>query len=205
MLSTSTSGSRMAAQRGGSSAFIAEPRRINPVLRAVLWGIERQSGEPFVGGRLLAWHTPTAMAMLAAGGMTWVVGGRTRKRLGPRILDLVALAAAYTAGSPYCAADFAEELGRFEASEVEALQAGSDVTTVASFSARERLAIRYARLISATPLDFPPDFIAELTAAFTEPEIVVLAAAAADINFNGRLFEALGTPVPRPGGLDVGR
>jgi alkylhydroperoxidase family enzyme len=199
-----TSGGR-AEPQGGASAFIAEPERINPLLRAVLWGIERQSGQPFVGGRLLAWHTPTAMAMMAAGGMTWIVSGRTRKRLGPRILDLVALAAAYTAGSPYCAADFAQELNRLEPSEIQALKAGSDVATVPSFTVRERLAIRYARFISATPLDFPPDFIAELTAAFTEPEIVMLAGAAADINFNGRLFEALGAPVPGLGGLDAGR
>ena len=80
------------------------------------------------------------MAMLAAGSMTWMLGGRTRKRLGPRILDLVALAAAYTAGSPYGAADFAQELNRLEPSEIQALKAGSDVAAVAGFSARERLA-----------------------------------------------------------------
>lgn len=181
---------------GGARAFIPEPRHINPLLRSVLWGIERQAGEPFVGGRLLAWHTPTAVGMLAAGAMTWMVQGRARRRLGPRIFDLVALAAAYTAGSPYCAADFAEELSRLAPAEIEALRSGGDVASVPSLSARERLAIQYARLISATPLDFPPDFIAELTAAFTEPEVVMLAAAAADINYNGRLFEALGAPAP---------
>lgn len=188
---------RSVARRGDSQAFIAEPERVNPLLRAVLWGIERQSGEPFAAGRLLAWHTPTAMAMFAAGALTWMVGGRARRRLGPRTLDLVALTAAYTAGSPYCAADFAEEQGRLEASEIQALRSGDDVATVASFSPRERLAIRFSRLVSATPLDFPPDFIAELKAAFTEPEIVMLASAAANINYNGRLFEALGAPAPR--------
>jgi alkylhydroperoxidase family enzyme len=196
MQRTTTSRVPAAARRRGSRAFIAEPERINPLLRAVLWGIERQSGQPFVGGRLLAWHTPTAIGMLAAGAMTWMVGGRTRRRLGLRILDLVALTAAYTAGSPYCAADFAQEESRLDPSEVRALKAGDDVDTVASFSPRERLAIRYARLVSATPLDFPPDFVAELTAGFTEAEIVLLASAAANINYNGRLFEALGAPVP---------
>lgn len=199
---TMTSRSRSAGPRPGSSAFIPEPPRINPVLRAVLWGIERQSGEPFVAGRLLAWHTPTAMSMLAAGAATWVFGGRVRRRLGTRLLDLVSLAAAYTEGSPYCAADFAAQ-GRLEPAEVQALSAGDDVATVPSFSPRERVAIRYARLISATPLGFPPDFVADLTATFTKPEIVAIAATAADVNYNGRLFEALGAPAPVPAAAGI--
>lgn len=191
-----TSRGRAAAQPGGSQPFIAEAPRINLLLRPLLWGIERQTGQPFVPLRLMAWHTPTALGMLLAGGATWLSGGRTRRRLGPRILDLVALAAAHTAGSPYCASDAAQDLSRLEPPEVQALKAGDDVETVASFSARERVAIRYARLISATPLHFPPDFVAELTSAFNEPEIVILAATAADINYNARMFEALGVPVP---------
>lgn len=188
--------SRSSTAVAGAHAFIAEPQRINPLLRLILWGIERESREPFVAGRLVAWHTPTAVGMLAAGGLTWMLGGRARRRLGARIFDLVALAAAFTAGSPYCAADFGEEQRRLEPSELQALRDGGDVGAIASFSPRERLAIRYARLISATPLDFPRDFVAELTTTFTEAEIVMLAAAAADINYNGRLFEALGAPVP---------
>lgn len=198
MATRTTLRDRAPSHRGGSQAFIAEPQRINPLLRAVLWGLERQSGEPFAAGRLVAWHTPTAWAMLSAGALTWMLGGRGRRRLGPRTLDLVALAAAFTAGSPYCAGDFAEEQSRLEPAELQALRTGGDVDGVASFSARERLAIRYARLISATPLDFPSDFVAELTSAFTEQEIVMLAAAAADINYNGRLFEALGAPAAVP-------
>lgn len=198
MMRTTTAEQRVSAPAGHSGAFIPEPRRVNPVLRALLWGIERQDGQPFVAGRLLAWHTPTAMSMFAAGALTWMVGGRARKRLGPRMLDLVALASAYTAGSPYCATDFAQEEGHLAPDEIDALRTGGDVEGVRSFTPRERLAIRYARLISSTPLDFPADFVAELTSAFTEREIVMLAAASADINYNGRLFEALGAPVPVP-------
>jgi hypothetical protein len=64
------------------------------------------------------------------------------------------------------------------------------------FTPRERLAVSYARLISATPLLFPDEFIAELTSAFTEREIVILAGLAVEINRNGRLFEALGAQPP---------
>lgn len=196
MLRITPSSGRDGAETPAAHAFIPLPPRINPLLRAVLWGLERPSGEPFVGGRLIAWHTPTAVSMLAAGTATWVFGGRVRRRLGTRLIDSVALAAAFTEGSPYCATDFAKEQATFSAPELEALRSGSDVAAVPTFTERERVAIRYARLISSTPLDFPPDFVAELTATFTEPEIVAIAAVAADINYNGRLFEALGAPPP---------
>lgn len=196
MLRTARSSGPGDVQAGAAHAFIPLPPRINPLLRAVLWGLERPTGEPFLGGRLIAWHTPTAVSMLAAGAATWVFGGRVRRRLGTRLIDAVALAAAFTEGSPYCAADFAEQQATFSAPELEALRSGGDVATVPTFTERERVAIRYARLISSTPLDFPPDFVAELTATFSEPEIVAIAATAADINYNGRLFEALGAPPP---------
>ncbi|WP_136706595.1 hypothetical protein [Agromyces sp. H66] len=77
--------------------------------------------------------------------------------------------------------------------ELDAIRTVADVSEISSFSPRERLATRYARLVSSTPLDFP-DFVAELTAAFSEQEIVILAALAAEMNRSSRLFEALGAP-----------
>jgi alkylhydroperoxidase family enzyme len=44
------------------------------------------------------------------------------------------------------------------------------------------------------PLAFPPEFIARLTANFTEREIVILASTAAQVNYWARLVQALGVP-----------
>jgi len=57
---------------------------------------------------------------------------------------------------------------------------------VSSFSAHERLAIQYARMISQTPLKFQPDFIDQIKANFTEREMVILASTAAQVNYWAR-------------------
>ena len=175
--------------------FIAEPTKITPLLRPFNAVVDREMGQRFVPGRLMAWDLRTAFSWVG-GSLYWLLpAGKARKGLGDRIQNMVAIASAYTVNSPYCIADTAgsEPTGRSEA-ELEAIRTGADVSGVSSLSRRERLAIRYARLVSSTPLEFPSDFVAELTAAFSEQEIVILAALAAEINRNARLFEALGVP-----------
>ena len=63
-----------------------------------------------------------------------------------------------------------------------------------TLSNRERLALEYSRLISATPLAFPSDFIEELTSEFSEREIVMIAATASQVNYWARLIQSLGIP-----------
>jgi len=193
-----TKASTAAANRVSDSRekpFIAEPRKINPLLRPWNAVVDREMHQRFVPGRLMAWDPRTAFSWVA-GSLYWLLpAGKARKALGDRIQNMVVITAAYALNSPYCIADAVESepTGLSEA-ELEALRIGADVSEMPSFSPRERLAVRYARLVSSTPLEFPEDFVAELTAAFTEQEIVILAALAAEINRNARLFEALGAP-----------
>ncbi|HET8559061.1 MAG TPA: hypothetical protein VFL69_00935 [Marmoricola sp.] len=183
--------------------FIAEPRRVNPLLRPFNALVDRAAGHRFVPARLMSWDSRTAFSWVG-GSLYWLFPvGRVRKGLGERLLDMVAITTAYAVGSPYCVWDTAESgpTGLSEG-ELEAIRTGADPAELPSLSPRERLAIRYARLISATPLEFPEDFIAELRSGFDEQEIVVLAALSAEVNRNARLFEALGAPPPgtRTGG-----
>lgn len=175
--------------------FIAEPSKVNPLLWPLNALADRDVHQRFVPGRLMAWDLRTAFSWMA-GSVHWLLpAGRARKALGPRILNIVAITAAYTVNSPYCIADTVEtESTGLSPSELDAIRTGADVAELSGFSPRERLAVGYARLISSTPLEFPEDFIAELTTAFTDQEIVILASLAAEINRNARLFEALGTP-----------
>jgi alkylhydroperoxidase family enzyme len=78
--------------------------------------------------------------------------------------------------------------------ELTALQGQAEINAVKTFSAREKVAMEYARLISSAPLSFPPAFIEKLKANFTEREIVILAATAAQVNYWARLLQALGVP-----------
>jgi alkylhydroperoxidase family enzyme len=78
--------------------------------------------------------------------------------------------------------------------ELLALQEKSEFNEMDSFSDREKLAIRYTRMISSTPLKFPRDFIEELKSQFNEREVVILASTAAQVNYWARLIQALGIP-----------
>lgn len=180
-----------------AAAFIPEPRRINPALRPWNAAVDRLMHVPFVPGRLMAWDPRTSFSWIA-GSLYWLFpAGRARTALGDRIQNMVAIAAAYTMNSPYCIADTVEsEPTGLTAAEIDAIRTAADLAGISTFTQRERLAIRYARLVSATPLEFPRDFVTELTAAFTEQEIVIMAAFAAEVNRNARLFEALGAPAP---------
>ncbi len=185
------------------SAFVAEPRRINPLLRVAIWYAERGMKQRFVPGRLLGWYPRAALGFVVQG----LIEASHHRTLSDRIVALVGIAASYAAGSPYCIVANSEGHQRYGISdaELDVIRVAGDPSEIPSLTPRERLAIRYARLISATPLDFPDDFVAELKAAFTAREIVVLASSAAYVNLLARLIEPLGVPAPVFGDQTSGR
>ena len=77
--------------------------------------------------------------------------------------------------------------------ELRALGPGRE-GEVASFSSRDRLAIDYARRLSSSPLVFPEELMADLRAAFTERELVILVTTAAQVNYWARVIQGLGIP-----------
>ena len=74
------------------------------------------------------------------------------------------------------------------------LRLHADPESVPTFSERERLAIVYSRLISQTPLAFPPEVVERVKSVFSEREMVILASTAAQVNYWARLIQALGIP-----------
>jgi len=165
-----------------------------PWLRAGIWYAEREAGEALLPARLLAWHPPAAFSS----GILEALIARGDKDLNPRILQLVRLQISLAIACPFCIQMNSAELeaNAITPEEVEILRDQRDPAGAETLNQRERLAIRYARLISSAPLAFPPDFVAELTANFTEREIVILATTAAQVNYWARLIQALGVPVP---------
>jgi alkylhydroperoxidase family enzyme len=104
--------------------------------------------------------------------------------------------ASFAAACPFCIDMNSFQFETFDISqeELRVLQGREPVEPVRTFTKREWLAIRYAQLVSATPLQFPPDFIEELKQHFNEREIVILASTAAQVNYWARLIQALGVP-----------
>ncbi len=179
-----------------SGAFLDPPPRPPLLLRLATWLAERIAGTRLLPARILAWYPRAA---LGAGVLEATVAHRDG-RVDRRMLKLVRLAASFATACPFCAdmnAHQHREAGVTDA-ELEALRAQADPGDVASLSELERLAVRYARLISQTPLRFPPEVVAALQRAFSERELVVLATTAAQVNYWARLLQALGIP---PAGL----
>jgi AhpD family alkylhydroperoxidase len=175
-----------------SGAFIDPPPRAPLLLRLGTWLAERITGKRLLPARLLAWYPRAA---LGAGLLEATITNRDG-RIDRRMLKLVRLAASFSTACPFCAdmnAHQHREAGVTDG-ELEALRTGLGPDAIPSLSELERLAVRYARLASQTPLRFPADFVTELQGHFGEREIVVLATTAAQVNYWARLVQSLGIP-----------
>jgi alkylhydroperoxidase family enzyme len=174
------------------NAFIDPPRKFSIFLRLGILVSEKVAGRKMLPARILAWYPRAA---LGSGVLESLVAHHDG-RLDERMLKLVRMAASFAVACPFCIDMNSHEhtsLG-IDANEVSALRGQVTLESVASFSARERLAIQYARLISQTPLRFQPDFIDQIKANFEEREMVILASTAAQVNYWARLIQALGIP-----------
>lgn len=175
------------------TAFISPPPRLPVWLRLGLWFARRVSGQDFLIGRLLGWHPPSALSS----GVLEALIVHQDGALDGRLLQLVRMQVSYAAACPFCIAmnSHEHEQAEITADEIEALRGRRPLEETTSFSERERLALRYARLITQTPLKFPADFVDELKQHFSEREIVILAVTAAQVNYWTRLIQGLGVPV----------
>ena len=174
------------------TAFISPPPKMPVWLRFGLWLTRRVTGKELLPPRLLAWYPKAAFSS----GVMEALVAHSDKNLSTRMLKLVRMQASFNAACPFCI-DMNSQLFREydidhqELAAIQGLVSAEDVTT---FTERERLALRYAQLISATPLSFPDEIMQHIKAAFTEREIVILATTAAQVNYWARLIQALGAP-----------
>jgi len=136
--------------------------------------------------RLLSWYPKAA---LGSGVLEALVSHREPSA---RLLKLVRVTASITANCAFCVDMNSFEPDGAGVSAVELVALGGDVTTVESFTPRERLAIEYARRISASPLVFPAALTQALRENFSERELVILATTAAQVNYWARVIQALG-------------
>jgi alkylhydroperoxidase family enzyme len=172
-------------------AFIAPPARIPLLFRLPLWIVRRRTGADLLPPKLLTWYPKAALSS----GVVEVLIAHHDGAVTERILKMVRMAVSFTASCPFCVglnSEGWEDLMSPE--ELAAVQGAVDPESVPTLSERERLAIEYARLISATPIVLTREFGARLRDTFTEREIVVLATTAAQVNYWARLIQGLGCP-----------
>jgi alkylhydroperoxidase family enzyme len=97
---------------------------------------------------------------------------------------------------PFCidmnSADFAGS--GISEGEIEALQEKRGLDEIASLSREERLALRYGRALTTTPVRLESGLLRELRTTFSERELVILAITIAQVNFWTRMVQGLGVP-----------
>ncbi|MDO9086763.1 MAG: hypothetical protein Q7U53_11200 [Anaerolineaceae bacterium] len=174
------------------TAFILPPPKVPLWLRVGLWVTKRVTGKELLPPRLLAWYPKAAFSS----GVMEALVAHSDGELSSRTLKLVRMQASFSAACPFCIDMNSQRFEEFDIiqQELAAIQGLVSEEDVTSFTDRERLALRYTRQISATPLNFPDELMQQIKVAFTEREIVILATTAAQVNYWARLIQALGAP-----------
>jgi AhpD family alkylhydroperoxidase len=171
-------------------SFVPPPKRIPFLLKLGILLSQRITGRMMLPPRILAWYPKAA---LGSGIMEALVAHEDGS-MDKRMLKLIRMAASYAVACPFCVDMNSYEHRKYGISDEEAQALRGDFERVSSFSEREKLAITYTRLISATPLKFPSTIVEKIKAAFTEREFVILVSTAAQVNFWARLIQGLGIP-----------
>jgi len=170
--------------------FIEQPKRIPFLLKIGIWFSEKITGKTMLPARILAWYPKAA---IGSGIMESLVAHEDGQ-MTLRMLKLIRMAASYAVACPFCVDMNSHEYRSVGITDEEAESLRGDFETIVSFSEQEKMAIAYTRLISQTPLKFPPDAVKRIKFAFTEREFVILASTAAQVNYWARLIQALGIP-----------
>ena len=174
----------------GYMSFISPPPRIPFFLKLGILFSERITGRMMLPPRILSWYPKAAIGS----GVMEALVAHEDDLMDKRMLKLIRMAASHAAACPFCVDMNSYEHRKFGITDEEAASLRGDIEQVDSFSEREKLAITYARLVSATPLKFHPDIVEKVKAAFTEREFVILVSTAAQVNFWARLIQGLGIP-----------
>jgi len=173
-------------------AFIKTPKSIPFYLKIGIWISMKITGKDLLPARILSWYPKVAISSGILESM--VAKGKNDEER--RLLKLVRLQVSMVASCAFCIdMNYANaEINNITPDEIAALQFKKDISEVATFSKKEKIAIEYARLISQTPLKFSEDFIKVLKENFSEREIVIMASTSAQVNYWARLIQALGIP-----------
>jgi len=170
--------------------FISPPAKIPFLLKLGILISEKITGRMMLPPRILSWYPKAAIGS----GVMEALVAHEDGRMDKRMLKLIRMTASYAVACPFCVDMNSYEYRKYNITDEEAQSLHGDFENISSFSEREKLAIAYTRLISATPLKFHPDMVEKVKAAFTEREFVILVSTAAQVNFWARLIQGLGIP-----------
>ncbi len=173
-------------------AYIKEPRNINLILK---WGIhisEKVTGKRMEAARLLAWYPKAAIGA----GMLESLVAHKEKGITKRLLKLVRMQVSFSSSCAFCidmnAAGFDRE--GISDEEIRALQGLIPIEDILSFQEKERIALSYAKELTASPIRIEIDTLEAMKNLFTEKQFTILVATIGQVNFWTRTIQGFGIP-----------
>lgn len=175
-----------------NNAFIKPPKRIPFYIKIGLAISKRITKKDLLAPKLLAWYPKVAISS----GVLESLIAHGNKDLNERILKLIRIQSSLSVGCPFCIDmnSFEYEKSGISEEEMQGMTGGIEIDKIQSFSAKEILAIKYAKLISQTPVNITAEFMEKVKSEFSEREIVILSSTAAQVNYWARMLIALGVP-----------
>ncbi|MCG8333878.1 MAG: carboxymuconolactone decarboxylase family protein [Proteobacteria bacterium] len=170
--------------------LINEPPRIPFLLRIGIWISEKIAGKRMIPARLLAWSPRLALG--AAFFESLVV--QKDPTLSSRLLKLVRMQVSLNVSCPFCIDMNSANKEDYNITwqEIKTMQGDIQNHNVESLSSKERLAMELANRVSQTPPTVDDNFSQRLKTLFSEREILVLLATAAQVNYWARLIQTMG-------------
>ncbi|MBW8383076.1 MAG: carboxymuconolactone decarboxylase family protein [Youngiibacter sp.] len=172
-----------------AGAYIDPPKKIPFYIRIGMYVTKKVTGMDLLVPKLLAWYPRSAIGSAALEGLM----AKPEGDISERLLKLIRIQVSLIVTCPFCI-----DMNSFESDrhgitdeEIRSLQLMEDSHT---FTEREKLALKYARLISATPVKLDDEFMGFVKAAFNEREILMIASTASQVNYWARLIKSLGVP-----------
>ncbi len=172
--------------------FIKEPPKIPPLLRFAIWLVERRMGKRMTPARLLSWYPKAAVG---SGIMEGLVAHDERE-VPRRTLQLLRMQVSIQASCPFCidmnSADYLAS--KITKEEVASLRALAEPAWAPSLSEPERVALEYARALTATPIAIPETLPARLRESYSERGVAIVVSTVAQVNFWTRAIQGFGLP-----------
>lgn len=173
-----------------AGSLIGPPRKIPAFSRFLLGFAEREFAKELLPGRILTWSADLGVA---SGALELFTEKGAGKILEPRMVYLLRMQVSYTASCPF-AIDvnaFMYKKHSITEEEIRAMQGALAIDGVASFSDREKAALRYVVAMTLTPIRFDEKLLTDVRRLFSHAEIVAIAALSAKVNYWARFIEAM--------------
>ncbi len=171
-------------------SLVPPPKNIPCYLRIFINIADDKAKKEMLMGRILAWSPKIS---ISSGLLELYVEEGAALCLETRMLTILRMIISYTVPSQFALDINSCNYKKYNITEeeLEGLRGIRDIDSIASFTEKEKAALKYAHALSKTPIILTQKHLDDLRRLFSEEEIVAIAALTAKVNYWARLFEAL--------------